>query len=292
MSAYDMGRLAEMARQIRRDTLRMVCGAGVGHPGGAMGAAEVFASLYGGVLRLDPQRPTDPERDRVVLSNGHICAGWYSALSLAGFLPREELATFRRLGSRLQGHPARRHLPELVEASSGPLGQGFSVANGIALALRLAGLRSRVVCLVGDGEMQEGIVWESLMTAAQHRLDAMTLVVLYNNVQIDGEVSSIKDLRPLRDRLVSFGWETQEIDGHDLAAVTAAFDAARPGLGRAAGRPQAIVARTVMAKGVSSMEGLAAWHGGTVSRELCARGLQEIGPSTIYGDYPETRSSL
>ena len=253
-----------------------------------MGAAEIFAALYGGALRADPKRPDDPDRDRLVLSNGHTCAGWYSALSLAGFLPREELATFRLLGSRLQGHPARSHLPGLVETSTGPLGQGFSVANGIALALRLDGRKSRVVCLVGDGEMQEGIVWESLMTAAQYRLDALTLVVLANNIQIDGQVSRIKDLEPLRERLASFGWEAREIDGHDLAAVTGAFDAARP----PKGRPQAIVARTVIAKGVSFMEGLAASHGGSLSREQCSKALEELGPSTVFCDYPAERSGL
>jgi transketolase len=282
MGMYDLGRLEQMALQIRRDTVRMVTAAGAGHAGGAMGAAEIFAALYGGVLRVDPKRPEDPDRDRLVLSNGHTCAGWYSALSLAGFLPREELATFRLLGSRPQGHPARGHLPGLVETSTGPLGQGFSVANGIALALRLDGRKSRVVCLVGDGEMQEGIVWESLMTAAQHRLDALTLVVLANNIQIDGEVSRIKALEPLRERLASFGWEAREVDGHDLAAVTGAFDAARPG----AARPQAIVARTTIAKGVSFMEGSAASHGGSLSREQCAQALAELGTSTVFADYP------
>jgi transketolase len=286
MSSYDLERIREMARQIRRDTLRMVSAAGAGHPGGAMGAAEVFAALYCGALNVDPRRPDDPGRDRLVLSNGHICAGWYSALSLAGFLPREELATFRRLGSRLQGHPARRHLPELVETSSGPLGQGFSVANGIAFALRLSERPARVVCLVGDGEMQEGIVWESLMTAAQHRLDALTLVVLHNNAQIDGEVSRIKEVEPLCARLASFGWEARETDGHDPAAVAAALDAARPGRGK----PQAIVARTVMARGVSFMEGAPEWHGSCPSREQCARALQEIGTSSIFADYPSPRS--
>ncbi len=282
MGAYDLGRLAQMALQIRRDTVRMVAAAGAGHPGGAMGAAEIFAALYGGVLKADPKRPDDPDRDRLVLSNGHTCAGWYSALSLAGFLPREELATFRLLGSRLQGHPARSHLPGLVETSTGPLGQGFSVANGIALALRLDGRKSRVVCLVGDGEMQEGIIWESLMTAAQYRLGALTLVVLANNIQIDGQVSRIKGLEPLRERLDSFGWEAREIDGHDLVAVTGALDAARP----PKERPQAIVARTTIARGVSFMAGTAASHGGSLSRDQCSKALEELGPSNVFRDFP------
>jgi transketolase len=288
VGGLDLERIREMALQIRRDTLRMITAAGAGHPGGALGAAEIFAALYGGTLRVDPARPDDPDRDRVVLSNGHTCAGWYSALSLAGFLQREELATFRRLGSRLQGHPARRHLPGLVEASSGPLGQGFSVAGGIALAQRMSGRRGRVVCLVGDGEMQEGIVWETLMTAAQHRLDGLTLIVLYNNIQIDGEVSRIKDVQPLRGRLVCFGWEAQEIDGHNVEAVTEALAAARPGRDR----PQAIVARTVIGKGISYMENLASAHGAALTREQCVQGLGELGQSRIFADYPDARSGL
>ena len=288
MGSLDLKRMGQMALQIRRDSIRMVTAAGAGHPGGALGAAEIFAALYGGVLMADPRKPDDPDRDRMVLSNGHICAGWYSALSLAGFLPREELATFRLMGSRLQGHPARRHLPELVETSSGPLGQGFSVATGLALGLRAQGRKARVYCLVGDGEMQEGIIWETLMTAAQYRLSTMTLVVLYNNIQIDGEVSAIKDLRPLPARLESFGWKVQEVDGHDLPALVTAFDAAARGVDR----PQALVARTVMARGVSFMENQSAWHGAAPSREQAQAALRELGGSAAFTDYPDPRSGM
>jgi transketolase len=282
----DIVRLEDMARQIRRDVVRMIAGVGAGHPGGALGAAEIFAALYGGALNLRLDRLDDPDRDRVVLSNGHICAAWYSVMSLAGLIPREELAGFRRLGSRLQGHPARRHLPELVETSSGPLGQSVPVANGIALGLRMQGSRSRVYCLVGDGEMQEGIVWEALMSASHRRLDSMTLVVLANNIQIDGEVSSIKKLEPLCDRLDSFGWAVQEIDGHRVGMVIDAFVAAAAGKEK----PQAIVARTVLGKGVSFMENRAAWHGAAPTRQQAVQALEEIGRSASFTDYPETGS--
>ena len=195
--AVDVVRLQEMARQIRRDTIRMVAHAGSGHPGGALGAADIFSVLYGHSMSHDPSRPAWADRDRIVLSNGHICAAWYSVLSLCGYLERDELATFRILGSRLQGHPAREKLPELVETSSGPLGQGVPVANGIALAKRLDAQRGRVYCIVGDGELHEGIVWESAMTAAHYGLSNVTLIVSDTGLQIDGPVSRVKNMEPI-----------------------------------------------------------------------------------------------
>ncbi|GAB4221573.1 MAG: transketolase [Spirochaetales bacterium] len=281
----DMDRIKDMAIQIRRDVIRMITGVGSGHPGGALGAAEIFALLYGGVLRVDPQNLKDPHRDRFVLSNGHICAAFYSALSLSGFLPREELSTFRRLNSRLQGHPARVKLPDLVETSSGPLGQGFSVANGIALALKLDASRGRVYCLVGDGEMQEGQVWEAIMTAAQHRLENLTLIVSYNGLQIDGEVQKVKNLMPLTRKFESFGWDCVEIDGHELGALyRVLMDPLKGTTGIE--KPRAVLAHTVMGKGVPFMENKAVWHGSCPTPEQAEEALQAIGKAKRFEDYP------
>jgi len=282
----DIDHIKDMATQIRRDVIRMIVGVGSGHPGGALGAAEIFAVLYGGVLRVNPLNLKDPHRDRFVLSNGHICAAFYSALSLAGFLPREELNTFRRLDSRLQGHPARVKLPDLVETSSGPLGQGFSVANGIALALKLDGSRGRVLCLVGDGEMQEGQVWEAIMTAAQHKLGNLTLIISYNGLQIDGEVRKVKDLMPLKAKFESFGWECAEADGHDVVSLQRAFMASPMVDPTGQEKPRAVIAYTVMGKGVPFMENKAMWHGSCPTPTQAEEALLAIGKAKGFEDYP------
>lgn len=282
----DIDYIKDMATQIRRDVIRMIVGVGSGHPGGALGAAEIFALLYGGVLRVDPRNLKDPHRDRFVLSNGHICAAFYSALSLSGFLPREELNTFRRLNSRLQGHPARVKLPDLVETSSGPLGQGFSVANGIALALKLDGSRGRVYCLVGDGEMQEGQVWEAIMTAAQHKLGNLTLIVSYNGLQIDGEVQRVKNLQPLKAKFESFGWECVETDGHDIPSLHRAFTSSSTGIAANPEVPRAVIAYTVMGKGVPFMENKAVWHGSCPTPAQAEEALLVIGKARGFEDYP------
>ncbi len=274
------GRAADMAVQIRRDVIRMIANAGSGHPGGALGAADILAGLYAGGMRVRGE--TGKERDRLVLSNGHICAAWYSALSLAGCIGRSELSGFRKLGSRLQGHPSRKHLSDWVETSTGPLGQGASVANGIALGLRMSGSDAKVFTLVGDGELQEGVVWESLMTAPQYRLGNAVLFVLDNGLQIDGPVDKVKNLDRLAERLNAFGWETAEIDGHDLGAISSVLERPR----RATGVPTAVIARTVMSKGVSFMENDRKWHGGCPSPEQVARALDEIGVSGAYADFP------
>jgi transketolase len=269
-----------MATQIRRDVIRMISSVGSGHPGGALGSADILGVLYSGGMRVRDEHGKG--RDRVVLSNGHICSAWYSALSLAGCIDRAALAGFRRLGSPLQGHPSRKHLPEWVETSTGPLGQGASVANGIALGLRLGGSDAKVFTLVGDGEMQEGIVWESLMTAPQYQLGNAVLFVLWNGLQIDGAVAKVKNIEPLGDRLRAFGWETIEIDGHDHAAIKAVLDRPR----NPVGKPTAVVARTVMSKGVPFMENDRKWHGGCPNTDQVEKALADIGVSSSFSDYP------
>lgn len=274
----DLDRLRDLATQIRRDTVRMIAATASGHVGGALGAAEILAALYGHVMRTDP---ADRDRDRFVLSNGHVCAALYAAMARTDLLPVGELITFRRIDSRLQGHPARIDLPDLVETSTGPLGQGFSVANGLALAAKLDGRPSQVFCLVGDGEMQEGQVWEALMTAHQYRLTNVTLIIADNGLQIDGEVERIKSLQPLAERLTAFGWRAVEVDGHDLAALVEAFEGSR-----ASDRPTAVIAKTVMAKGVPFMEGLAMWHGKAPSLDQARAALVDIGASNGHADFP------
>jgi len=277
MTRPDLDALSDLATQIRRDAVRMIAANASGHVGGALGAAEILAALYGAVMRFDP---ADPDRDRFVLSNGHVCAAFYAALARVGHLEPDELATFRQIDGRLQGHPARVDLPQLVETSTGPLGQGFSVANGLALAAKLDGRPSHVFCLVGDGEMQEGQVWEALMTAKQHHLANVTLVISYNGLQIDGAVEDIKSLAPLVDRLAAFGWRAVEVDGQDLGALVDALQTSR-----ASDRPTALIARTVMGKGVGFMEDLAMWHGKAPSLEQARQALAEIGPSRGFRDF-------
>ena len=276
--APDLDRLRDLATQIRRDTVRMVAANASGHVGGALGAAEILAALYGHVMRADP---ADPDRARFVLSNGHVCAAFYAAMARTGLLPVDELVTFRQIDSRLQGHPARVDLPALVETSTGPLGQGVSVANGLALAARLDGRPSQVFCLVGDGEMQEGQVWEALMTAHHYRLTNVTVIIADNGLQIDGEVERIKSLQPLADRLTAFGWRVVEVDGHDLRALVEALEGSRTST-----RPTAIIAKTVMSKGVPFMEGLAMWHGKAPSLEQARQALADIGPARGHADFP------
>jgi len=265
--------LARAAGQIRRDVIIQTAVAASGHPGGALGVAELLAALYFRVLRHDPAAPDWPARDRFVLSNGHLCAGLYSALARTGYFPPEELLTFRRLGSRLQGHPSRVDLPG-IETSGGPLGQGLSVANGMAFGLRLGRSPARVYCLVGDGELQEGQIWEAAMTAAHYGLDHVCMIVNDNGLQIDGRTSVVKRVDPIAPRLRAFGWHVEEIDGHDLDAIERACGRFH----RTTERPTAIVAITVMGKGVSFMEGDAKWHGTPPSRDEAVRALRELPP--------------
>lgn len=271
---------SNLARQIRRDSIRMVVHAGSGHVGGAMGAAEIFAVLYGETLNYRAHDPAWNDRDRLILSNGHICAAWYSVLSRTGHFPVEELATHRRFGSRLQGHPTRAKLGSLVETASGPLGQGLSVANGIALSCRMDGRTNRVFCLLGDGEMAEGQVWEALMTAGHYSLSNLVVVVLNNGVQIDGYTKHIKNQEPLNERLEAFGWEVLRVDGHDEKVIANAF---LPLSSRT--KPLAIIADVLMAKGYAPWEGQPKWHGTTPSRAEAIEALDSIGKAPGFTDF-------
>ncbi len=265
-------RIEEKSLILRRDVIRMIGEAGSGHPGGSLSAADIVSTLYFYQLR---HRPTDPkwrERDRFVLSKGHVAPVLYAALAESGYFPRDILWTLRKMGSILQGHPDMKKVPG-VEISSGSLGQGISVANGIALAGKLDQLGYRVYALVGDGENQEGIVWEAAMFAAHYKLDNVTAILDYNGLQIDGTVSEVMEIRPIVDKWRAFGWHVIEIDGHNVLAIVDAFAEANT----IKGKPTMIVAHTVKGKGVSFMENAIDFHGKAPTKEQMKEALKELG---------------
>jgi len=263
--------LARRANQLRQDVISMLAQAGSGHAAGSLGMADIFAVLYWHILKTFPQRPNDHKRDRLVLSNGHICPILYATLARAGFFPVEELSTLRQLGSRLQGHPKAGELPG-VEHSGGPLGQGLSLAVGMALAGRLQQSKHRVYCLASDGELDEGQSWEAIMLAAKEKLDNLTLIIDRNNIQISGKTDQVLPLEPLADKFLAMNWHVQEIDGHNLVRFAAACD-------HAAGhrhQPSVIIARTIPGKGVSFMENDYTWHGQAPTSAQAKQALAEL----------------
>lgn len=264
-------KLKEKARIIRRHIVSMVGAAGSGHPGGSLSAADIVTALYFDVLRVDPQRPDWPDRDRFVLSKGHAAPVLYAALAEKGYIPAEKLQTLRQLGSPLQGHPDMRKVPG-VEMSTGSLGQGFSAANGMALAGKLDGRDYRVYVLLGDGEIQEGQVWEAAMAAAHYKLDNIIAFLDYNGLQIDGPVDQVMSPEPVADKWRAFGWDVQEIDGHDFGQILAAVSKAQ----ETKGRPSIIIATTVKGKGVSFMENQVGWHGSAPKPEQVEQALSEL----------------
>jgi len=266
-----MNELAAWTKQLRADIIRMITTAGSGHPGGSLSVIDILAVLYAKHLRHDPRRPHWPGRDLLILSKGHACPALYAVLAHRGFFPKEQLSTLRKLGSPLQGHPERHRLPG-IEAATGSLGQGLSIGLGMALAAKMDASDQRVYVVTGDGELQEGQVWEAFLAAPKFQLDNLTVIIDSNNGQIDGHVREIMPLDPLAEKLKSFNWDTREIDGHDLDAIDAALGAVKA----VKGRPQAIVARTVKGKGVSFMEDSVAWHGKAPNPEECAQALKEI----------------
>ena len=270
-TAEEVARLRPIVRRLREHVIRMIAAAGSGHPGGSLSAAEIVTVLFFHTLRRRTGDPTWPERDRFVISKGHGVPILYAALAEAGELPVAELETLRKLGSRLQGHPDRVALP-WVEAATGSLGQGLSLALGMALASRLDGNRYRVFCLLGDGETQSGQVWEAAMAAGKYKPEKLVVVLDYNKVQLDGPIKEIMDPEPLAEKWRSFNWHVRVIaDGNDLAQVIEALDEAGRG-----GGPWLLIAHTVKGKGVSFMEGKSAWHGKAPTAEEAARALEEI----------------
>ncbi len=267
----DLSQLRRIAMDLRRDILTMIAHAGSGHPGGSLSMVELLVGLFWGALRHDPQRPSWPDRDLFLLSKGHGCPALYAVLASRGYFPKQELMTLRRYPTRLQGHPEKDSVPG-VEMAAGSLGQGLSMANGIALADRLDGRTRRLYCLLGDGELQEGQVWEAAMTAHHHRLEAVCAIVDANQLQQNGPVKEIQDIEPLPEKWRAFGWHAIEVDGHDLGQVLEAYREAAA----VKGAPQVIIGRTVKGKGVSFMELNPAWHGIAPKPEELERALKEL----------------
>ncbi|MEK7766851.1 MAG: transketolase, partial [bacterium] len=264
--------IGRAAAEMRADALTAIHAAGSGHPGGTLSILDATAVLYLDVARHDPARPDWPDRDRILFSAGHKAPALYAALAWCGYFPKDLLWTLRQVGSPLQGHPDMKKLAG-VEVSTGSLGQGLGIGAGMAMALRLDGRASRVFVLMGDGEQQEGSVWEAAMAAAHHRLGNLVGVVDLNGLQIAGPVAEVMDIRPIREKYEAFGWRALEVDGHDVEALRATFRrAVEPD-----GRPTVVLLHTVKGKGVSFMENQAGWHGvATKSREQLDQALADV----------------
>ncbi|WP_329609991.1 transketolase [Microaerobacter geothermalis] len=266
-----LSELKVRANHIRQEIVKMVTEAQSGHPGGSLSAADILTVLYFHVMNVDPENPRMPDRDRFVLSKGHASPVLYATLAEKGYLPKEELATFRKINSRLQGHPSYKSLPG-VDMSTGSLGQGLSAANGMALAAKLDKKPFRVYALLGDGEVQEGMIWEAAMAAGHYKLDNLTAFLDYNGLQIDGEVDQIMNPAPLDEKFRAFNWHVLVIDGHDLEQIIGAIEEAKA----TKGKPTMIIANTVKGKGVSFMENQCGWHGSAPNREQCEQALKEL----------------
>jgi len=266
----DAKQMKKKAIQLRKDILKMLAKAGSGHTGGSLSIVDILVTLYYGRMNISPALFGKKERDKFILSKGHGCPALYAVLADQGFFPGEELMTLRTLGTRLQGHP-QFGLPG-VEISSGSLGQGLSVSVGFALADRMDGIDSRIYCLMGDGETNEGQVWEAAMTAAHYKLDKLCAIVDYNRLQIDGFCCEVKDPGEYRGKWEHFGWHAIEADGHDVEALGGAFDEAE----KIKGKPQIVIAHTVKGKGVSFVENKAEWHGVAPKPEELEKALAEL----------------
>ncbi|HMK48565.1 MAG TPA: transketolase [Thermodesulfovibrionales bacterium] len=267
----DIESLRKKAKTLRVEILKMLTEAGSGHTGGSLSAADIVTALFFHKMRHDPSNPKWPERDRFVLSKGHAAPVLYGTLALAGYFDKKLLGTLRKIGSPLQGHPCSWKLPG-IEISTGSLGQGLSVANGMALGLKLDHLPSRVYCLLGDGEIQEGQVWEAAMTASHYKLDNLCAIIDNNGLQIDGHCCDVMYIEPIVKKWEAFGWHVLDINGHDMGAVVRALDEAES----VKNMPTMIVARTIKGKGVSFFEGKAEYHGIAPTSEELENALKEL----------------
>lgn len=282
MKKLSIEEIYEMARQLRRDVIKMLMIAKSGHTGGPLGAAEIFASLYFDVLNIDPQNPKWEDRDYFFLSAGHYAPVWYASLARAGYFPLSELKTLRKLSSRLQGHPAPVHTHGIpgVELASGALGQGLSVAVGAALGLRLDKRNSRVYVFHGDGELDEGQIWEAAMTASHHKVSNLTAIVDRNNCQIDNYTNIVMNLDPLAEKWRAFGWNVIEINGHSVEEILTAIDKTKS----CKDKPSVIIAYTFMGNNISIMHNDYKWHGVPPNEEQGKQALSELKP-TSFGDF-------
>jgi len=269
--------LREIARQVRIETIKAIYLAKSGHPGGSLSIADILVTLYfGGYVNVDPKNPYKPDRDRVVLSKGHAAPSFYAVLALKGFFEKELLYTLRKLGSPLQGHVSRKHTPG-VEASTGSLGQGLSISLGMSLKRRIDGLNYNVFCLLSDGELQEGMTWEAVMTAKHFKIKKLIAIIDNNNIQLDDFVTKVNSgIYPIEEKFKASGWHTITIDGHDFVQITEALNEA---IKVSEEKPVAIRAMTIKGKGVSFMENTPAWHGKAPDKEKFIVAMKELGVS-------------
>ena len=263
--------LQKTANEVRKGISTAVYNAKSGHPGGSLSAADIYTYLYFEEMNIDPENPKKADRDRLVVSKGHTSPGYYSALAHRGFFPVEDLKTFRHVGSYLQGHPDMKHIPG-VDMSSGSLGQGISAAVGMAISAKLSGDDYRVYTLVGDGEIQEGQVWEASMLAGHRKLDNLVVIVDNNNLQIDGTIEEVNSPYPIDKKFEAFNFHVINVDGHDFDSLRAAFKEAK----ETKGMPTAIIAKTVKGKGVSYMENQVSWHGSAPNEEQYKVAMEEL----------------
>jgi len=279
---FDTVELKEMARQLRRDVIKMLMISKSGHSGGPLGLADVFASLYFRILKIDPQNPKWDERDYFFLSAGHLCPAWYATLARRGYFPLSELTTLRKINGRLQGHPAPVHTHGVpgIEIASGALGQGLSIAVGCALGLRLDKKPNRVYVLLGDGELDEGQNWEAMMTAGHYKVDNLIAIVDRNHCQIDGRTDKVMELEPLVDKWKAFNWQVLECNGNDIEQFISTVEQAKS----LKGKPIVLITHTFMGKGVSFMEDDYKWHGVPPNEEQGKQALSEL-PPTKFGDF-------
>ncbi len=268
----DIDGLKVVAKNVRKDIITMLTQAGSGHPGGSLSAVELVTALYFDFMKFDPRNPKDPNRDYFILSKGHVCPVLYSILAQLECINSDELCSLRQIGSRLQGHPAADKLIPGIEVSTGSLGYGLSIGTGIALGLKREKKNNRVYVLMGDGEQQEGSVWEAAMAAGDLKLDNLCAIVDSNKLQIDGRVENIMGVEPIADKYKSFKWDVMTIDGHDYSQILNAYESAS----KTKGKPSLIIANTIKGKGVSFMENLVDWHGKAPSKELMEKALKEI----------------
>lgn len=271
MNETQLNELKIAAAHIRKMALEAVYSAGAGHPGGSLSAADILAYLYMKELRVDPRNPKDPKRDRFVLSKGHCSPALYGALAERGFIPKEDIKTFRHIDSYLQGHPDMKGVPG-VDMSTGSLGQGISAANGMAKAAKMSGEDYRVYTILGDGEVEEGQVWEAAMFAAHYKLDNLTAFLDFNGLQIDGDVSEVMNPCPLDEKFKAFNWHVITIDAHDFEQIRQAVEEAKS----TKGKPTMIIAKSIKGKGVSFMEGEAGWHGAAPNKEQYEQAVREL----------------
>lgn len=268
----DLKHLTSVANKIRQDIIKMLTESASGHPGGSLSAVEILTSLYFSEMNINPENPKWEDRDRFVLSKGHAAPLLYAVLAERGYFDKKHLMTLRKIGSMLQGHPNMNETPG-VDMSTGSLGQGLSASNGMAIAGKLDKKNYRVYALLGDGELEEGQVWEAAMAAAHYKLDNLTAFVDHNGLQIDGPITKVMNPEPIGDKFKAFGWNVIEIDGHNFNEIFNAIDKAK----ETCGKPTMIVAKTVKGKGVSFMENQAGWHGTAPNKEQEEIALKELG---------------